>query len=185
MNASLEVLLALPAVTGATSPGNGGGGGLLGEYYDNPSLSGTPVLQRVDPRVFFDWTKPGLDSAEAITLTKGRDVSIRWTGLLKAPVSDTFAFKLAADDSARLYLDDRLVASTALDDASQSIGENPLVAGTLYKIRVEYVQREGAASISLQWQSARTPPQLIPPFYLYPYAKPVRGSPFEVLVFDE
>ncbi len=59
-------------------------GGLRAEYFDNAWLMGTPTLDRIDNQVSFDW------GVGAIT-TYARDyVSVRWTGKLLSPSTETF-----------------------------------------------------------------------------------------------
>lgn len=55
----------------------GNGDGLSGSYFDNRHLSETPVTQRVEPQVDFDW---GLGAPAG--LTNADEFSARWTGEL-------------------------------------------------------------------------------------------------------
>src|SRR5688572_27913841 len=54
--------LALLSLEGREVPAAGGGftgGGLLGEYYANAHLAGTPSFTRRDVRIDFDWRAQG------------------------------------------------------------------------------------------------------------------------------
>jgi hypothetical protein len=65
-----------------------------------------------------------------------------------------------------------------------SVGDAALIRGALYRLRVEFVKAtQDPASIQLYWQSARSPHQLISPFFLYPAAEHVHGSPFSIFLF--
>jgi len=68
----------IPAGNGA---GAGAGasisGGLLGEYYENSSLEGEPVLVRVDQEVMFDWGSGSFGEEY-----HNDNFSVRWTGKL-------------------------------------------------------------------------------------------------------
>jgi len=162
-NASLDVMLALPANTyraqellssldgflqdDATGPSMHrgvamGGGGLLGEYFDNPFLHGSPTSRRVDPTVAFDWAAgqpitptPRSPDGSPLTTPPRAEAgsSARWTGWLRAPVSDQFTLHLATDTamgsleeqhaSASLYLDDvRVLTVTPDNDVTRPWG---------------------------------------------------------------
>jgi len=78
-------------------------GGLTGSYFDNQWLSGSPVIQRIDPEINFNW-------ANGLITTYGSDyVSIRWVGKLLADVDEEFTLYLTADDGARVYINHTLV----------------------------------------------------------------------------
>jgi beta-glucosidase len=54
--------------------------GLTGEYFDNDSLSGKPVLTRIDPQINFDW-----NSTSPAPSLNPRAFSVRWTGTMQVP----------------------------------------------------------------------------------------------------
>ena len=64
------------------------GDGLKGDYYNAPEFAGTP-LTRVDKQIHFDWKNkaplPGLNADR---------FSVRWTGQIQAPTSQTYTFWL-------------------------------------------------------------------------------------------
>jgi beta-glucosidase len=55
--------------------------GLKGEYFNNDSLSGAPVLTRTDKQIDFDWNSTSPDPAKL----DPKAFSVRWTGTLQAP----------------------------------------------------------------------------------------------------
>src|SRR5687767_14430273 len=68
----------------ATRETNGHGNGLLGIYYNSTNLNGPAVL-RLDETVSFDWQQ------EAPISGVRRDLfSVRWMGLLEAPVTGRY-----------------------------------------------------------------------------------------------
>ncbi len=73
--------------------------GLLGQYFNNTSLSGDPALERIDPEINFNWGNgsPG----EGINA----DFSVRWTGTLNIPQAGYYNFASNNDDGTRLYID--------------------------------------------------------------------------------
>jgi len=86
--------------------------GLKAEYFDNPDLTGTPVLTRTEPHVAF-----GSTSREVLPDNSRGE---RWTGYYVPPSAGAYdAFVAASGEDGgyyRLYVDDRLV----LDDWKSS-----------------------------------------------------------------
>ncbi|WP_345246032.1 PA14 domain-containing protein, partial [Nibrella saemangeumensis] len=82
-----------------------GGSGLTGNYYNNTSLSGTPVLSRLDPTINFFWNtdspQPGVVNAD--------EFSVRWTGQVEAPVSGSYSFRTNNDDGTRVWVNNQLI----------------------------------------------------------------------------
>ena len=123
--------------------------GLRAEYFDNPALTGSPRLVRVDQRVDFGWT---LNSP-------GRGIpfdwySVRWTGTITAPRGGVRRLGVEGNDGYRIYLDDRLV----LDDwMKRGYGTNvanvELLPGSIHQIRLEFFESTGNARIKLVWDA--------------------------------
>jgi beta-glucosidase len=55
--------------------------GLRAEYFNNDSLTGPPVMTRVDKQIDFDWNSTSPDAAKL----DPKAFSVRWTGTLQAP----------------------------------------------------------------------------------------------------
>ena len=77
---------------------------LIGEYFNNPELSGDPVLVRNDDQIKFDW---GEGSPHVVV--NSDNFSVRWTGKLVPPISGICELVITGDDGMRLYIDDELV----------------------------------------------------------------------------
>jgi len=122
--------------------------GLTGDYFANAELKGRPVVTRIDPAVDFDWAKtkpaPGLPQEH---------FSVRWSGTLTAPKTGTYELGVNVDDGVRVYIDGQLIVDhwTEGNAAPTQTGTVDLVAGHSYKIRVDYYQAAGDASIRLAW----------------------------------
>jgi beta-glucosidase len=126
---------------GSTKPG------LLGEYFDNPTLSGGTVLRRVDDNVDFEWNNvspgPGVPM---------RDYSVRWSGEINPPVEGDYRIGADADGGYRIYLDGKKI----LDDWAPH-GERTMSAfvhlkgGRAYTIRMEYYHELGGSTARLVW----------------------------------
>jgi len=122
--------------------------GLLGAYFDNIHLAGTPVLTRVDPQIQFQWT---LFSPDPNHLPYDY-YSVRWTGKLKAPVSGTVKIGIDGNDGYRLYINDVLVI-----DNWRKVSRRILTAAYKfekdgeYDLRIEYYEPTGNAWFRLIW----------------------------------
>jgi beta-glucosidase len=124
-----------------TSPG--GGPGVKGEFFDNENLSGEPALVRTDKLVDFHWGEGSYRDGGPVD-----HFSSRWTGYFVPQVEDDYRFYSSADDGVRLYINDELV----IDDWRRH-GETldtytrHLRGGQAYKIRLEYFENVGSATI--------------------------------------
>jgi hypothetical protein len=112
----------------------------LGEYFNNPTLSGRPVLQRTTRNVAFNW---GLSSPSR--LVQADNFSARWTRpLTLAP--GVYQLRLRADDGVRLYVDNRLVIDEWRDGALRDSSVSLQLGGS-HLFRVEYYERGQYASV--------------------------------------
>ncbi|HWO14288.1 MAG TPA: glycoside hydrolase family 3 N-terminal domain-containing protein, partial [Polyangiaceae bacterium] len=73
--ASTPALVAGSALT----PAQGGGRGVLAEYFDNAELRGTPKLRRSEARPYFDM---GMEDPAVVAAIGYQNYSIRWTATL-------------------------------------------------------------------------------------------------------
>jgi beta-glucosidase len=123
--------------------------GLKAEYFNNVTLSGKPVLTRIDDSINFSWT----------LYSPGRPVnhdfySAKWTGLLKAPKTGNYKVGLDGNDGFRLFLNDKLI----IDNWQKQTYSTKLVdfnfeKDKLYKIRVDFFEPVGNAHIRLIWNA--------------------------------
>jgi len=79
-------------------------GGIKGEYYNNVTLAGTPVLVRTDPEINFNWggdsPGPGVNAPL---------FSVRWIGVLNVPYTETYTFYANVFEAVRLWVNDELI----------------------------------------------------------------------------
>ena len=125
--------------------------GLLGEYFNNTDLKGTPVLRRVDKQINFDWGEksPAPD-------INADNFSIRWTGKFVPTASREMEFTMVSDDGLRIWLDGKLIFDNWKDQGSE-FKKVPLKveAGRQYDLKVEYYERGGAAVAKLGWAAPK------------------------------
>ena len=134
-----------------TSPG--GAPGLKGEYFDNEELKGEPALARTDEHIDFHWGEGSYREGGPVD-----HFAIRWSGYFVPKTEDDYRFFTSADDGARLYVDEHL----AIDDWRRH-GETlntyaqHLEAGKAYKIRLEYFENVGTATMRFGISAATAP----------------------------
>ncbi|MCA9055754.1 MAG: trypsin-like peptidase domain-containing protein [Planctomycetaceae bacterium] len=95
--------------------------------------------------------KPGSIGAE------DENVGIRWSGLIKIPADDLYAFYTTSDDGSRLWIGERLVVDNdGLHPARENGGLIRLRKG-LHPLRIEYFERSGAEFMEVAWEAANMP----------------------------
>ena len=102
-------------ITVNPAPVIGSGTGLLGEYFNDPNNGAhfvTFVRGRLDPTVNFDWA-----STAPATGVSVDNFSVRWTGLVQAPVTGSYTFTTMADDGVRLWVNGALLVDNWIDQA--------------------------------------------------------------------
>jgi beta-glucosidase len=124
------------------------GGGLRGQYFDNTTLSGTPVATRTDPTVSYTWT-----GNSPIAGLRSTNYSVKWTGTLTPPTTGTYTFGLTSDDGSRLFVNGTEVIDNWRDQAAHTqTGRVALTAGTPVRVEVDYYQAGGDAVVNLGWR---------------------------------
>lgn len=109
--------------------------GFYAEYFNNCTLSGEPVLTRIDKSIDFEWGQ-----GSPYFGIKSDSFSVRWTGVIKVNEKDNYTFRLVTDDGSRLYVDDVLMIDKWYPEFATGTKHNvmTLEPGREYKIRVEY-----------------------------------------------
>jgi hypothetical protein len=148
-------------ITVAQAPG----GGLIGSYFANRTLSGMPVLTRTDSQVNFDWGS----ASPAPGVVPADQFSVRWDGEIVPRFNETYTLTFRTDDGVRVWFDGRLVVNFWNDrSAGDSNHSFSAVAGRPYRIRIEYYENGGLAVAQVRWRSASEPAGPIPASQLLP-----------------
>jgi beta-glucosidase len=127
--------------------------GLTAEFFNNTTLSGSPVFTRIDPNIDFEWNNvspaPGIPAG---------NYSVRWCGNLIPPVNGDYRLGVSTDGGSRLFLDGKKIV-----DDSQPHGTRTMTtlvhlqAGHAYAIRMEYSHTWWESTAKLLW----LPPNLV------------------------
>jgi hypothetical protein len=154
----------------------GEGGGLKAEFFNNASLGGEPALTRIDPQIDFSWgngTTPGTNSPAANINVD--NFSARWSGVLEIDVTDTYIFRISANNGFRLWLDGRLIIDFWDNPTTSTLESEPikLTGGTFCTIRMEYFEGADTAVARMYWENSVRPSEIIPQAAL---SLPVKAS---------
>jgi mono/diheme cytochrome c family protein len=147
-DANLARLVAYLREIGRDEAGAPGSSGLVGSYFNNATLTGMPVLTRVEA-VNFNWGSgsPGAG-------VNADNFSVRWTGKLAPGSSGSYRFQTYADDGVRLWVNGSLVIDNWTDHAptTNSSATVSLTAGQKVTLTMEYYERGGGAVAALRWR---------------------------------
>ena len=118
-------------------------------YFNNASLSGSPVLTRVDDAINFNWATGSPDPS-----VPADNFSARWTATVNFPTTGKWVFRVGADDGVRMWID----VTPIVDEwhgnpegyRTYQVDINGLTAGD-HVLKVEYFESTGNAGIQVQW----------------------------------
>jgi len=155
-----------------------GEGGLKGEYFNNVSLSGTPVLTRVDPEVNFSW---GAESPDPLLPVDGW--SARWTADLTIFADDTYTFDVNSEGGTRLWIDGKKVINVWASHVPAKYPSQPMfLEAGIHSLRLEYADWDRDALQKLSWSTATMEEQIIPAGPLQPPMLARQPSPADGVV---
>jgi hypothetical protein len=119
--------------------------GWRGEYFNNMTLSGSPVFVRDDPTINFNWGtgSPG-------TGVGYNAFSVRWTGITPATPGN-YRFKVTSDDGVRLYINGHLLIDQWTDHPATTYTGDMVLAGSV-PVVMEYYEDTGYAVAKLSWE---------------------------------
>lgn len=133
----------------AAAAAAGIGAGLKADYFNNVTVSGTPVLTRTEV-IDFDWGTGAPGTGVAVD-----NFSARWSGKLIVPVTGSYRFQTESDDGVRLWVNGVQLINNWTDHSpttDTSAGIN-LSAGTQVDIVAEFYEKGGGALMRLRWMA--------------------------------
>ena len=125
--------------------------GLKAEFFDNLKWEGTPKYTRVEEAVDYNWwDKAPYDDMD------GDNFSVRWTGYLVVPEDGEYAIGGDGFEHFQVFIDDESIArNTSIHHANKRYKYLSLKAGQKYKLKFEYFDSHGDATVSLLWAPPR------------------------------
>jgi len=147
----------------------------VGEYFNNPNLSGSPTLTRTDAALSFNWG----DGSPAPGQIDPDEFSVRWN------TTDTFqqgqyTFTATIDDGIKLFIDNNLVIDQFNAGAIRTVQATVDLSAGTHNLRVEYLENVGDAQLQLSWQLTQAAgPTAVPTavFTPTPYVTPLPSVP--------
>ena len=135
-----------------------GGGGVLGEYFNNTTLTGEPVLTRIDPQIDFNWgaTTPGAPLQD-------NSWSVRWTADLNVLFTDTYTFSVNSEGGTRLWIDGQQVINMWVSWVPTRYASLPMyLESGIHSLRLEFADFDRDAQQQLYWSAPSVAEQIIP-----------------------
>ncbi len=127
------------------APVNPGEGTWTTQFYNNETLTGPPVLTRIDSTIDFDWWE---DAPEPEV--NPDFFSVRWSGTITVD-EGVYSFWMGSDDGSRLWIDGQLVMDHWNECCEYWSAAVPLSAGA-HQVQMEMHEHDGAAWAYLSWQ---------------------------------
>ncbi|MFA5983453.1 MAG: PA14 domain-containing protein [Methylococcaceae bacterium] len=130
-------------------------GGLNGQYFANSTLSGNPVLGRLE-NIDFSWPDLGFGRSVSPDPALPSDYfSIRWTGKLIPTVTGYYQLQTLSDDGVRVWINNVLVIDNWTEHPPTINTSNQvyLIEGQNADIKVEYNDYRYGAVIRLEWKT--------------------------------
>jgi hypothetical protein len=116
-----------------------------GEYFDNLSLSGNPVILRNDFAIDFNWGEHMPASGLPVD-----NFSARWTRRLHFQEGQ-YRFNAEVDDGVRLWVDGALIIDEWHDGTDTYTGDLYLSEGQ-HTVKMEMYERSGGARARMWWE---------------------------------
>lgn len=148
----------------------GTGDGLKGEYFENITVTGSPLHIQIDPEINFryEWEVPINIMDNQIAQQLGRDsFSIRWTGDLLAPVTGTYEFYTQYNDRIRIHLGGELLLDHFTGFGGSDSVEVWMQGGVRYPLQVDYAEIGYTSEVVLAWTPPYFERAVIPQSQLY------------------
>jgi RHS repeat-associated protein len=147
--------------------------GLVGQYWSNNTLSGNPVLTRVDQNVNFGW-----DTGSPSSGTVPDDAfSARWEGYFVAPETGSYQFGSDSDDGCKIWINSQLILDGWSGCSNQYGTSVSLTAGQVAPIKMEYKEVSGTAYARLKVKGGvSTDGMIVPTDWLQTGVRPVTNQ---------
>ncbi len=120
------------------------------EYYNNRTLSGTPLFTRCESAVDNAWGALGPGNG-----IPNDNFSVRWSGDFYF-AANNYAFTALTDDGMRLWFDGTLILDEWREQAATSYTVTRSVTEGDHQLRIEYYEGTGLATADVAWGATCT-----------------------------
>ena len=117
-----------------------------GDYWNNPTQSGPPVLTRNDLVIFFNWGEGTPDTSVGVN-----HFSARWHRTLNFDAG-IYRFNIEVDDGFRLYIDNVLILDEWEEGPTRTYTVDVPLSTGRHTIQVDYFERTGVALMRFWWE---------------------------------
>ncbi|WP_166784776.1 PA14 domain-containing protein [Cryobacterium sp. TMT2-14] len=147
--------------------------GLSAAWYDNASLAGVPKAFSLGIGLSDGSVAKAWGTAAPTTGIPADNWSLRLTGTITFPAAGTYTFRTRSDDGAQMWIDDTLKIDQWVAQAptySPPATFTASSANQITRIRIQYSELTGAASLGLYWTKpgGTTPEEIVPGAQLAP-----------------
>lgn len=118
-------------------------------YWNNTTLSGSPVLERSEANLDYNW---GLGSPDPAVHADG--FSARWTRYLD--LSGPYRFTATSDDGIRVSIDGEWIINEWYDHSALTVSADKNLASGHHLVVVEFYENTGDAVARLSWAPIST-----------------------------
>ncbi|MFG6461195.1 PA14 domain-containing protein [Roseateles sp. DXS20W] len=138
--------------------------GLRGEYWNNQSWLGVPVLTRQDADINFSWG----NGSPATGVIGVDNFSARWTGYINIATAGSYTFAIRSDDAAVLTIDGQSLVNSTYASGQASALVLTLSAG-LHTIQMQSNEGSGGAYAQLLWTTPASATMTAVPSSVFSY----------------
>ena len=145
--------------------------GLVGQYWNNTTRTGTPAVTRVDQNVDFDWNtgNPGIANSD--------NFSAEWNGYFVAPQTGTYFFGGFNDNNMSITVNGQQVFNSTTWHTDVTFGSAvTLTAGQLVPIVIDFVESTGLANLQVHVKTPDGADQTIPPNWFQTGVRPMTNQ---------
>ena len=118
-----------------------------GKFYANTNLEGSPVLERSDSSVNFNW-----GTSSPASEVPADNFSATWSRTLDFGLG-TYRFNATADDGVRVYVDGTLLIDEWHDATADTYTADVALSAGAHTVRIDYYEGTGDANINVWWNS--------------------------------
>ncbi len=122
-------------------------GQFLAEYFNNRTLSGSPIFRRCESGVNYNWGGGGPGNG-----IPNDNFSVRWTGRFWFGNAGVYRFTTRTDDGVRLTVDGVGLVQEWRDMGATTFTRDQTLTAALHTVRMEYYENGGDAVAQLGWQ---------------------------------